>query len=374
VLATGARECEHVRVWEDGEAEPGAWNVEDTYSGAPYSTQFRIQLSAYVYSGNDPYKIKLDDLYIEDLGGFSLIDNDSTNYISLTDPTQVEFDTVTWEVAVRESCSDSALLDENGDPLAPEDLIDTEDGYQRTDYPWYSRTEGTKDGFEVHAGVDGAWWQLIFLGYDRALFLTATDSTEVTFMAGSRYAVNMDVGDDGVAITLVDEFGITMASHVESEVVPKSESYVGAAGTLLSGGGLAAYFHEIALDGKLTSTGEVIPEDEYEPVSGWNTEVVRVWEEYWAGGAGPFYYFTIAAVPVRGSVNVYDPDGRLLDYPYDWREVSSDSKTMEVDDEYPRVTVVYFLDDPTLERDLTGTKPSQDQEEQARKVSSVTVF
>lgn len=71
---------------------------------------------------------------------------------------------------------------------------------------------------------------------------------------------------------------------------------------------------------------------------GWNTEVTPV-----TNGQ-----FVISATPNPGSVNVFDPDGDLLEYPSDWVEVTDDGITYRCSVDVEYVTVTYFVDTPEL--------------------------
>jgi hypothetical protein len=71
---------------------------------------------------------------------------------------------------------------------------------------------------------------------------------------------------------------------------------------------------------------------------GWNTEVTPV-----TNGQ-----FVISATPNPGSVNVFDPDGDLLEYPNDWVEVTDDGITYRCSVDVEYVTVTYFVDTPEL--------------------------
>lgn len=277
------------------------------------------------------------------------------NYISLSSPSQLSFDGIRWRIKVSHDWAGLPIVSLGGTPVEQEDMIGHEDGYTR-DGSWYQRSsEGSVEGLEVHAGVDGMWWQLIALGFGRFLFTNGEESATVDLAKDTWYEVEASIYDGVQLLNLSIVGGATIAVLWGGASISYGSSVAGASATILHGGVPDIAWDEIAFDG-VSVTVEGSPgyrEDGWDqPSEGWNTETIPV-----NGGQ-----FAIAASPVNGSVNVFNLDGEILDYGSEWLETDDDGSTFRlIGRSDVAVTVVYFVSRPMLGSAAQSRLPSQEE-------------
>jgi hypothetical protein len=132
------------------------------------------------------------------------------------------------------------------------------------------------------------------------------------------------------------------------------------------GGNPSLEVDDIVLDADIDAdTGEPYTEDSV-VMEGWNTEMVPV-----ENGQ-----FVIDATPVRGSVNVYTWDGRLLDYGPDWEEADDLGLIYDLHTEVEgdAVTVIYFVTRPVPGNEPAISRPTMEMEYQERPRPTRTSF
>jgi hypothetical protein len=170
----------------------------------------------------------------DEVGNVNVVDGQ--NSISLTSPSVLLFNKISWLFRVSQSFEDRALLFSNLEEQQLDGTIDGETGYTRAG-SWYTKAQGANEGFEVHAAVGEAWWQLLFTGLGKALFTNGQWSQEVTIEALAWYTVTMviDAATGDTTITLFDYLGNEMASGSATGLsISLSESSLGATGTVLN--------------------------------------------------------------------------------------------------------------------------------------------
>lgn len=152
---------------------------------------------------------------------------DAEQEVSLTLPTQLDFWGITWRIRFPDTFT-RAFRDRDLKQQQPDAFIDGWTGYARSG-SWFTFQDRDNEWFEVHGAVDGAWWQFLFQGRDRALFTDGAFSVEVELEANAWYYVAMVFGNGIVTIRLSDGSGTTLASNSQSGVtIPLSKSYLGA--------------------------------------------------------------------------------------------------------------------------------------------------
>ena len=159
--------------------------------------------------------------------------------ISLTNPTQLDFGELTWKIRFPDTYT-RAFRDKGLKELQPDALIDGWTGYARSG-SWFVYQEQDDEWFEAHGGIDGAWWQFLFQGRNRALFTDGTSSQEVELSAGQWYYVSLVFGG-GIVTTRLSDGENTLASFWSFVSVSLSgKSYLGASALVYAVSGGSEY-------------------------------------------------------------------------------------------------------------------------------------
>jgi len=177
----------------------------------------------------DPLHVAGDDKTAKNVDSVNVID--AENDIPLSG---LAFSEISWEFRFSTVFADRALLDYALEQLQYDTTIEGFMGTYEMVEPWFTRPEGIDEGFEIHGGVDGAWWQLILTGLGRAIFTNGEWSQEVDLIAGDMYIVSMGLNTESgyASVTLWDRFGTVLASGSRSGLsIPLAESHLGASGT-----------------------------------------------------------------------------------------------------------------------------------------------
>ena len=151
--------------------------------------------------------------------------------------TGLAFTEISWRFGMARTFEDRAFLNRDLSQVQYDSDIGGYIGDYAPGGPWFTRTEGLDEGLEMHAGVDGAWWQLIFSGLGRALFTNGVQSVEVDLVSGQSYTVTMGLNPDTgyASVTLTDYSSNVLANLSASGLsIPLSVSHLGASGTVFN--------------------------------------------------------------------------------------------------------------------------------------------
>jgi len=219
---------------------------------------------------------------------------DEDNDIPLTG---LAFTEISWRFALPRTFEDRAFLERDLGQVQYDSDISGYIGDYAPGSLWYTRAEGLDEGLEVHAGVDGAWWQLILSGLGRALFTNGVESTEVDLISGHSYTVTMGLNPDTgyASVTLTDGVDV-LANHSASGLsIPLSLSHLGASGTVFNYIGGEEDATTISYAGESHVSGQYV---------GWDSQGQPVFNDFLldqpyyfdtgpcgtTAGAGPGYY------------------------------------------------------------------------------------
>jgi hypothetical protein len=357
--------------------------TRDTFEDPHTISQY---VGASGWDTGDGYSIP----YGSDVSTVSLIE-DSVQEIDLHHPTLLRAEGMSWTFRLSHDLDGHELRAQKATSRHYDYSVNRENWGDTYRTPaqvargWYTQKHEVVEHFDVVGGLDFARWRLSLKGLGKAIFTDGDFEALVNVEKDVWYTVDMQVnaeededgnwtvsyvlrqGEDVLAsrVATVPSASITNPYIEDTEYYPR-RCYFGAEAMMFWSEQLEVEAKDFVLIVQKTddTIGEV---PEYEAGSGWNQEVATVTD-----GA-----FSLGATPVRGSVNVYDDEGYLLDYGEDWEEAEGDETGMEyviLKGSFPFVRVVYYVYAPTLEIDDHARRPSQDKEDQARKVVGVTRF